>query len=154
MSQLGRQDPITTLALYAWVRPGRADVLADKMDALIAEARSSAEQGAAGPPSRYRYRRTLRLKTELIDRRSWPTRHELEMEVFSYLEGFYNTRRRHSRLNNLSPTDYENIHLTQNEVSAFRGHLRLTPQKRLRRRPWWPLWLTMSWSVLRCWSDL
>jgi putative transposase len=58
------------------------------------------------------------LKTELIDRRSWPTRHELKMEVFSYLEGFYNTRRRHSRLNNLSPTDYENMHLTQNEVSA------------------------------------
>ena len=58
------------------------------------------------------------LKTELIYRRSWPTPHELEMEVFSYLEGFYNTRRRHSRLGNLSPTDYETIHLTQNEVSA------------------------------------
>jgi transposase InsO family protein len=58
------------------------------------------------------------LKTELIYRRSWPTRHELEMEVFSYLEGFYNTRRRHSRLGNLSPADYENMHLTQNEVSA------------------------------------
>ncbi len=58
------------------------------------------------------------LKSELIYRRSWPTRHELEMEVFSYLEGFYNTRRRHSRLGNLSPTDYETIHLTKNEVSA------------------------------------
>jgi transposase InsO family protein len=58
------------------------------------------------------------LKTELIYRRSWPTRHELEMEVFAYLEGFYNTRRRHSRLGNLSPTDYETIHLTQKEVSA------------------------------------
>jgi hypothetical protein len=58
------------------------------------------------------------LKTELIYRRSWPTRHELEMEVFSYLEGFYNTRRRHSRLGNLSPTDYETMHLTQKEVSA------------------------------------
>ncbi|WP_091215457.1 IS3 family transposase [Geodermatophilus siccatus] len=58
------------------------------------------------------------LKTELIYRRSWPTRHELEMEVFSYLEGFYNTRRRHSRLGNLSPTDYENMRLAQNEVCA------------------------------------
>jgi integrase len=36
-AQLGHQDPITTLALYARVRPGRADILADKMDALIAE---------------------------------------------------------------------------------------------------------------------
>jgi putative transposase len=58
------------------------------------------------------------LKTELVYRRSWPTRHQLEMEVFSYLEGFYNTRRRHSRLGNLSPTDYETLHMTQNEVSA------------------------------------
>lgn len=58
------------------------------------------------------------LKTELVYSRSWPTRHELEMEVFSYLEGFYNTRRRHSRLGNLSPATYEKIHLTRNEVSA------------------------------------
>jgi putative transposase len=58
------------------------------------------------------------LKTELVYRQSWPTRHQLEMEVFSYLEGFYNTRRRHSRLGNLSPTDYETLHMTQNEVSA------------------------------------
>jgi transposase InsO family protein len=40
------------------------------------------------------------------------------MEVFSYLEGFYNIRRRHSRLGNLSPIDHENIRLTQNEVST------------------------------------
>ncbi len=58
------------------------------------------------------------LKSELIYRRTWPTRHELEMEVFGYLEGFYNTRRRHSRLGNLSPADYETMYLTQNEVSA------------------------------------
>ncbi len=58
------------------------------------------------------------LKTELVYRRSWPTRHELEMEVFSYLEGFYNPRRRHSRLGNLSPTDYEQQLVTQNEASA------------------------------------
>ena len=61
------------------------------------------------------------LKAELVYRRAWPTRHELEMEVFSYIEGFYNTRRRHSRLNNLSPVDFENAlthQMTQNEASA------------------------------------
>lgn len=58
------------------------------------------------------------LKEEPIYRRAWPTRHEPEMEVFSYIEGFYNARRRHSRLGNLSPTDYETIHPTRNEVSA------------------------------------
>ncbi len=40
------------------------------------------------------------------------------MEVFSYLEGFYNTRRRHTRLGNLSPADYEKIMLTRNQASA------------------------------------
>src|SRR3954454_24943884 len=49
------------------------------------------------------------LKTELIYRGSSPTRNELEMEVFSYLDGFYNPRRRHSRLGNLNPTDYETM---------------------------------------------
>ena len=29
------------------------------------------------------------LKAELVYRRTWPTRHELEMEIFSCIEGFY-----------------------------------------------------------------
>jgi putative transposase len=61
------------------------------------------------------------LKEELIYQRSWPTRHELEMEVFSYIEGFYNPKRRHSRLDNLSPAAYEQLlkeQMTDNEVSA------------------------------------
>ncbi|WP_369751329.1 hypothetical protein [Micromonospora sp. ATCC 39149] len=43
------------------------------------------------------------------------------MEVFSYIEGFYNPRRRHSRLGNVSPDTYEKIHrefLTHIEVSG------------------------------------
>jgi putative transposase len=43
------------------------------------------------------------------------------MEVFSYIEGFYNPKRRHSRLDNLSPVSYEKIitqQVTQTEVSA------------------------------------
>ncbi|GIJ06785.1 IS3 family transposase [Spirilliplanes yamanashiensis] len=61
------------------------------------------------------------LKTELVYTRSWPTRHELEMEVFSYIEGFYNPRRRHSRLGNVSPATYETRHhdtVTDIEVSG------------------------------------
>ena len=58
------------------------------------------------------------LKTELIYRRSGPTRHELEMEVFSFIEGFYNPLRRHSRLGNLSPVAYEQQLTTQIEVSG------------------------------------
>jgi putative transposase len=47
------------------------------------------------------------LKKELVHRRSWPTRRELTSEVFEYIEGFYNPRRRHSTLGMLSPADYE-----------------------------------------------
>ena len=66
------------------------------------------------------------LKTELVYTRAWPSRHELEMEVFSYIEGFYNPRRRHSRLGNVSPDTYEKIHhesLTDIEVSGRWGSL-------------------------------
>lgn len=47
------------------------------------------------------------LKKELIHRRAWPTKAELRGEVFEYIEVFYNRRRRHTRLGQLSPSDYE-----------------------------------------------
>ena len=43
------------------------------------------------------------LKRELVHRRPWPTRAELQTAVFEYIEGFYNTRRRHSTIAHLSP---------------------------------------------------
>ena len=47
------------------------------------------------------------LKKELVDRRSWPQKHELRSEVFDYIETFYNRRRRHGTLGMLSPVDFE-----------------------------------------------
>lgn len=47
------------------------------------------------------------LQTELLDRQSWVTRDELANAVFTFIEGFYNPRRRHSTLGYLSPADYE-----------------------------------------------
>jgi transposase len=52
------------------------------------------------------------LKKELINRRSWPSRLELQSAVFEYIEAFYNRQRRHSTLNMLSPTTYEQQHLS------------------------------------------
>jgi len=52
------------------------------------------------------------LKKELVHRQSWPTRRELISEVFEFVEGFYNTTRRHSTLGYLSPAQFENISLT------------------------------------------
>jgi putative transposase len=49
------------------------------------------------------------IKKELVNRRSWQSRLELQSAVFEYIEAFYNRRRRHSTLGMLSPTDYERL---------------------------------------------
>jgi putative transposase len=57
------------------------------------------------------------LKKELIHRRTWPTKAELRGEVFDYIETFYNRRRRHSTLGNLSPHEFETISLTRSTMT-------------------------------------
>jgi putative transposase len=47
------------------------------------------------------------LKRELIHRHSWPTRQSARVAIFEYIEVFYNTRRRHSALGNVSPAEHE-----------------------------------------------
>jgi transposase InsO family protein len=47
------------------------------------------------------------IKTELIHRQAWPTRKTAHQAIFEYVEGWYNTRRRHSSLGYLSPAAYE-----------------------------------------------
>lgn len=49
------------------------------------------------------------LKSDLVDRRSWPTKAELRTAIFDYIECFYNRQRRHSSLGYLSPAEYERI---------------------------------------------
>jgi putative transposase len=45
------------------------------------------------------------LKTELLYRNAWPTRQVAKTAIFEYIEGFYNTCRRHSALGHLSPAE-------------------------------------------------
>jgi putative transposase len=52
------------------------------------------------------------LKKELVHRRSWPSRLELQSAVFGYIEAFYNRQRRHSTLGMLSPVAYEQLRLS------------------------------------------
>lgn len=47
------------------------------------------------------------LKKELVHRRSWPSRHELRLEAFEFIEVFYNRQRRHSTLGYRSPAAFE-----------------------------------------------
>jgi putative transposase len=48
-------------------------------------------------------------KTELVNRRSFQTRDQPREHVFRWIEGWYNTRRRHSSLAYQSPADYETL---------------------------------------------
>jgi len=47
------------------------------------------------------------LECELIDRRRWRNPLEARQAVFTYIEGWYNPRRRHSALGYLSPAVFE-----------------------------------------------
>ena len=57
------------------------------------------------------------LKTELLYRNSWPTRQMARTAIFEYIEGFYNTRRRHSALGHLSPAEYEEVRLEEEDAA-------------------------------------
>ena len=52
------------------------------------------------------------LECELLDRTKWATHAEARSAVFAFIEGWYNTRRRHSALGYLSPLDFERLRET------------------------------------------
>ncbi len=53
------------------------------------------------------------LQRELLDRRRWQTRNELASAIFEWIEAWYNPRRRHTSISNLSPIDYERLYTTR-----------------------------------------
>jgi putative transposase len=50
------------------------------------------------------------LETELIDRNRWATHEQARLDVFDWLETFYNPIRRHSSLGYLSPVEFERMY--------------------------------------------
>jgi transposase InsO family protein len=52
------------------------------------------------------------LECELLDRHCYRTRAEARMAVFEFIEGWYNTARRHSSLGYLSPLEFERRHVS------------------------------------------
>ena len=57
-------------------------------------------------------------KKELIHTKPWPTLKRLRQETFLWIEGYYNTRRRHSTLGYLTPAEYELGFRSINELAA------------------------------------
>ena len=50
------------------------------------------------------------LECELLDRRRFENQAVARMAVFDFIEGWYNTDRRHSGLSQVSPLNYERRH--------------------------------------------
>ena len=49
------------------------------------------------------------LKTELIYHQKYQTHEEEKLSIFEYIETFYNTKRRHKQLNDLTILEYQNL---------------------------------------------
>ena len=58
-----------------------------------------------------------RMQVELLNRRRWKTRVQLAAAIHDYIEIWHNTKRRHSALNMLTPSEYENQH-QQPQIAA------------------------------------
>lgn len=50
------------------------------------------------------------LKKERVNRKTYSTRDATRADVFDHIEAFYNSRRRHSTLGQVSPMDFEMTH--------------------------------------------
>jgi putative transposase len=57
------------------------------------------------------------MQIELLNRQKWRTVVELSSAMADYIEDFYNSTRRHSSINYLTPNEYEDLHLTQTQAA-------------------------------------
>ena len=58
------------------------------------------------------------LKRELVDRYSWPTKADLRVAIFEWIEVFYNRQRLHTTLGNYAPEEFENLPLSDQRKAA------------------------------------
>jgi putative transposase len=68
-----------------------------------------------------------RVQVELLNRRRWKTRIELAYAIHDYIELWHNTRRRHSSLGMLTPTEAEAAWFVKNGVVVQAGGARTAP---------------------------
>ena len=80
----------------------------------VRAARIAPSIGAVGSPADNAMIESFwgRMQVELLNRKTWKTRIELATAIHDYIELWHNTRRRHSALKMLTPTEYETLHTT------------------------------------------
>lgn len=69
------------------------------------------------------------LKTEWTHRQSYRTPAEVQLSLFSYIEGWYNYRRLHSKIGYVSPVAYEEAHAAEETHAATCRALRSSPAR-------------------------
>lgn len=57
------------------------------------------------------------LECELISRRNFRTKAEARLALFTYIEGWYNSRRRHSAIGRVSPINFERSHTLSRQTT-------------------------------------
>ncbi|WP_196243065.1 IS3 family transposase [Francisella tularensis] len=55
------------------------------------------------------------LKVELVHDENYKTREEAKSSIFEYIEAYYNTKRKHSTINYMTPNQFE--YIMENEVA-------------------------------------
>jgi transposase InsO family protein len=55
---------------------------------------------------------------ELLDTARWETKHQLSQAIFEWIEAWYNPRRRHTSIGDLSPVAYEHHTVCDGESAA------------------------------------
>jgi transposase InsO family protein len=69
-------------------------------------------------PSRSSNRFGRRCKRELLDTTRWETKHHLSQAIFECIEAWYDPRRRHTSIGDLSPVAYEHHTVGDAESAA------------------------------------
>jgi transposase InsO family protein len=106
---LGHQN-IQTTQRYLGSELDLVDAACDRLGLAQHRARSSAGQPGTCFDNAAAESFFATLKKELLHRATWPTRQQAQTAIFTYIESFYNRRRRHSTLDYRSPAEFETNH--------------------------------------------
>ena len=69
------------------------------------------------------------LECELLAKHRFPTQTDARIAVFEFIEGWYNTQRRHSSIGQIAPITFERRHTAAHEVVATENGLPGSPQR-------------------------
>ena len=128
VAQLSATFGMAETTIYNWIKQDK--IACGEIDGLstdqalafsqrVRDAGIAPSMGAVGTPADNAMIESFwgRMQVELFNRRRWKTRIELASAIHDYIEHWHNTRRRHSALGMLTPTEYENIYTTNNQAA-------------------------------------